>query len=78
MVNLFRGNRLLKNERLLVELLSWIKGDGLDAPGAQYMRGNQVINSGRVTTLSNYSIVSESRVVKKPADLSFDEAILFG
>tara|TARA_A100001015_G_C15036844_1_gene736871 strand:+ start:194 stop:1234 length:1041 start_codon:yes stop_codon:yes gene_type:complete len=59
-------------------ILSWIKGDGLDAPGAQYMRGNQVINSGRVTTLSNYSIVSESRVVKKPADLSFDESILFG
>lgn len=59
-------------------ILGWIKGDGLDAPGAQYMRGNQVINSGRVTTLCNYSIVSESRVVKKPADLPFDEAILFG
>ena len=59
-------------------ILGWIKGDGFDAPGAQYMRGNQVINSGRVTTLCNYSIVSESRVVKKPADLPFDEAILFG
>ena len=59
-------------------ILSWIKGEGLDAPGAQYKRGDQIINSGRVTTFSNYSIVSESRVVKKPKELPFDEAVLFG
>jgi S-(hydroxymethyl)glutathione dehydrogenase/alcohol dehydrogenase len=59
-------------------ILGWIKGEGLDAPGAQYKIGDQVINSGRVTTFCNYSVVSESRVVKKPAELAFDEAILFG
>jgi S-(hydroxymethyl)glutathione dehydrogenase/alcohol dehydrogenase len=59
-------------------ILGWVKGEGLDAPGAQYKNGNQVINSGRVTTFCNYSIVSESRLVKKPVDLPFDEAVLFG
>jgi S-(hydroxymethyl)glutathione dehydrogenase/alcohol dehydrogenase len=59
-------------------ILGWIKGEGLDAPGAQYKRGNQFIHSGRVTTFCNYTIVSESRIVKKPKDLPFDTAILFG
>ena len=59
-------------------ILGWVKGEGLDAPGAKFTRGDQVINSGRVTTFSNYSIVSESRVVRKPAGLAFDEAVLFG
>lgn len=59
-------------------ILGWIKGEGLDAPGAKYKCGDQIINSGRVTTFSNYSIVSESRVVKKPVGLSFDIAILLG
>ena len=59
-------------------ILGWLKGEGLDAPGAKYKYGNQVINSGRVTTFCNYSVVSESRLVKKPADLPFDTAVLFG
>jgi len=59
-------------------ILGWLKGEGLDAPGAKYSCGDQVINSGRVTTFSNYTIASESRVVKKPADLPFDAAVLFG
>jgi S-(hydroxymethyl)glutathione dehydrogenase / alcohol dehydrogenase len=59
-------------------ILSWIKGKGLDAPGAQYKNDDQIINSGRVTTFCNYSVVSESRVVKKPKNLPFDEAVLFG
>jgi len=59
-------------------ILGWVKGDGLDAPGAKYICDGQVINAGRVTTFSNYSVVSESRVVKKPTGLPFDTAILFG
>jgi len=59
-------------------ILGWVKGDGLDAPGAKYTCGDQTINSGRVTTFSNYSIVSESRLVKKPISLPFDIAVLFG
>jgi S-(hydroxymethyl)glutathione dehydrogenase/alcohol dehydrogenase len=59
-------------------ILGWLKGQGLDAPGARYRCNGQVINSGRVTTFSNHSIVSESRVVKKPDGLPRDVAILFG
>lgn len=59
-------------------ILGWVKGEGLDAPGAKYRHGNQIINSGRVTTFSNYTIVSESRLVKKPEGLPFDVAVLFG
>jgi S-(hydroxymethyl)glutathione dehydrogenase/alcohol dehydrogenase len=59
-------------------ILGWVKGEGLDASGAKYKCGDQIINSGRVTTFSNYSIISESRVVKKPAGLPFDTAVLFG
>lgn len=59
-------------------ILGWVKGEGLDASGAKYKCGDNIINSGRVTTFSNYSIVSESRVVKKPAGLPFDTAVLFG
>lgn len=59
-------------------ILGWIKGSGLEAPGAVYQCDNKKINSGRVTTFSNYSIVSENRLVKKPSSLSFDTAVLFG
>ena len=59
-------------------ILGWVKGEGLDAPGAKYLCGKQIINSGRVTTFSNYTIASESRLVKKPDGLPFDVAVLFG
>ncbi len=59
-------------------ILGWIKGKGLDAPGAKYQYGSQTINSGPVTTFCNYTIVSESRLVVKPAGLPFDTAVLFG
>jgi len=59
-------------------ILGWVKGDGLDAPGAQYKFGKEIINSGRVTTFANFTVVSESRLVKKPQDLDFDVAVLFG
>ena len=59
-------------------ILGWLRGQGIEAPGAKYLRGNQVINSGCVTTLSNYTIVSENRIVIKPAALPSDSAVLFG
>ncbi|NLQ05629.1 zinc-binding dehydrogenase [Cylindrospermopsis raciborskii MVCC19] len=59
-------------------ILSWIKGSGLEAPGAIYHCGDQRINSGRVTTFSNYTIVSENRLTIKPTQLPMDLAVLFG
>ena len=59
-------------------ILGWLKSSGLSAPGAKYLSGNQVINSGQVTTFSNYTVVSENRLVIKPPCLPFDTAVLFG
>jgi S-(hydroxymethyl)glutathione dehydrogenase/alcohol dehydrogenase len=59
-------------------ILGWIKGDGLEAPGAKYKLGEQIINSGQVTTFANFTVVSENRAIKKPLDLAFDVAVLFG
>lgn len=59
-------------------ILGWIKGQGMDAPGAKYICNGEIVNSGKVTTFSNHTVVSESRVVKKPNNLPDDEAILFG
>lgn len=59
-------------------ILGWIKGEGKDAFGPKFKYKNQSINAGQVTTFSNYSIVSENRLIKKPKSLPFDQAVLFG
>lgn len=73
-----KGNGVTKVDLNDEVILGWIKGSGLEAPGATYQCDNIKINSGRVTTFSNYSIVSENRLVKKPSSLSFETAVLFG
>lgn len=60
-------------------ILGWIKGDGIEAAGAKYRNlRNEIINSGRVTTFSNYSVVSENRIVKLEEGIPLDVAVLFG
>ena len=59
-------------------ILGWIKGKGIEAKGAKYKHKGAIINSGPVTTFSNFSIVSENRLVVKPPDLPNDIAVLFG
>ncbi len=60
-------------------ILTWIKGKGIEAVGAKYTsKKNETINSGQVTTFSNYSVVSENRIIKKPKGLPFDIAVLYG
>ena len=59
-------------------ILGWVQGEGADAPGAIYTIDNQIVNSGKVTTFSNYTIASESRVYKKPNGLDLDAAVLYG
>jgi len=59
-------------------ILGWLKGSGLEAPGARYRCGDEIINSGRVTTFSTHTIVSENRVTLKPDELPMDVAVLFG
>ena len=38
----------------------------------------QIINSGKVTTFSNYSVVSENRLIKIPSFLNYKSAVLYG
>ena len=59
-------------------IMGWVKGQGLEAPGAIYQSGEVKINSGKVTTFSNYSIVSENRVYRMPLGLPYSSAVLFG
>ncbi|MFC2117215.1 zinc-binding dehydrogenase [Bacteroidota bacterium] len=59
-------------------ILGWIKGKGNDVAGVKYKLGEQVINSGSVTTFNTYSIVSENRIVILPDNVPKDIAVLFG
>lgn len=61
-------------------ILSWIKSKGINAenPKYNYKKNNNIINAGKITTLSQFTVVSENRLVKKPKKLKTEEAILFG
>ena len=61
-----------------IVILSWIKGSGIDAGGAKYKHGKQIINAGAVTTFSEYAVVSENRCTKMPEHLPMDIACLLG
>ena len=59
-------------------VIGWIKGEGLDARGAQYPHLDYVINSGSATTLSDRTIVAENRVVVLPSGFPDRLAMLLG
>ena len=59
-------------------ILTWIKGQGIDSVNPTYNFGNKIINAGKVTTFSNYSIVSENRLIKKPKHINYKQACLLG
>tara|TARA_Y100000310_G_scaffold108182_1_gene106622 strand:- start:402 stop:1436 length:1035 start_codon:yes stop_codon:yes gene_type:complete len=51
-------------------VMHWRKGDGIESPFPAYILDGKKISSGKVTTLSEYSIVSENRLTKVPNDAS--------
>jgi S-(hydroxymethyl)glutathione dehydrogenase/alcohol dehydrogenase len=59
-------------------VLTWIKGKGANCVGAKYRFGSQIINSGCVTTFSEYTVVSENRCIKIPDDFPLDAASILG
>ena len=59
-------------------ILGWIKNKGIDAVGAKYKYKNFIINSGPVSTFSNYSVVSENRLTKMPPNVDFKTGVLYG
>lgn len=59
-------------------ILTWIKTKGTESEPITYKYKNKTINAGKVTTFSNYTIVSENRLTKMPKTLDFAKATLFG
>lgn len=59
-------------------IMHWRKGEGIHAPVAKYKWGDKTVNSGWVTTFSEYSIVSENRVTPIPKDFDLQAAPLYG
>lgn len=59
-------------------VLSWIKSTGLETGGGTLDADGMKINYGPISTFSNYSIISENRLIKKPEGFSFKLATLFG
>jgi S-(hydroxymethyl)glutathione dehydrogenase/alcohol dehydrogenase len=59
-------------------VLSWIRGGGIEAGGANYTWDGKTVNAGGVTTFQRHAVVSENRLTKLPAGLSMDSAILLG
>jgi len=51
-------------------VMHWRVGDGIEAPFPTYVFNGQSMSSGKVTTLSEYSIVSENRLTSVPHDTS--------
>ncbi|MGE3303646.1 MAG: zinc-binding dehydrogenase [Hyphomonadaceae bacterium] len=59
-------------------VLSWIKGNGIEAGGAVYDWNGKRVNAGGVTTFQRHAVVSENRLTLLPAGLAPDVGILLG
>ncbi|HEY1857213.1 zinc-binding dehydrogenase [Acidocella sp.] len=59
-------------------VLSWIKGSGIEAGGAQYRWDDKLVNAGGVTTFQRHAVVSENRLTLLPPGIGMDVAILLG
>lgn len=59
-------------------VLGWIKGAGLDAPGALYQWQGTTLNAGGVTTFNTHAVVAENRCYRLPAGIPGEVAVLFG
>ncbi len=49
-------------------VMHWRLGTGIEAPFPSYILNGKTMSSGKVTTLSEYSIVSENRLTNVPQD----------
>lgn len=59
-------------------VMHWRKSDGIEAPFPNYIYNGKKISSGKVTTLSEYSIVSENRLTTVPDDTPEELCALLG
>ena len=59
-------------------VLTWIKGDGIDAKGTIYHANNLKVNSGPISTFLEYAIIAENRLIPIAKEISLKQASLFG
>ena len=59
-------------------ILTWLKCRGIQSENPVYYDGLKKLNSGSITTFSNYSIISENRILKLPRDISFKNGVILG
>ena len=60
-------------------VVGWVKGRGIEsAPPVLRTPAGERINSGRVTTFSEFTVVSENRVYLRPVEVDDRSAVLFG
>src|SRR3989344_5597235 len=59
-------------------VMHWRQGDGIEADFPSYTYKDKVIKSGKVTTFSEYSIVSENRITPVPQDTPNELCALLG
>jgi Zn-dependent alcohol dehydrogenase len=52
-------SRVKKGDKVIMH---WRKGEGIESPFPSYQYKNKIISSGKVTTLSQFSIASENRL----------------
>ncbi len=67
--------KVKKKDRVI---LTWLKCKGIQSQNPIYFDNFKKINSGSVTTFSNFSIVSENRLLKLPKDISFKKGVVLG
>jgi S-(hydroxymethyl)glutathione dehydrogenase/alcohol dehydrogenase len=59
-------------------VLSWIRGNGIEAGGAVYDWDGKRVNAGGVTTFQRHALVSENRLTLLPPGLPMELAVLLG
>lgn len=59
-------------------VMHWRPGSGIEAPFPSYILDGKTISSGKVTTLSEYSIVSENRLTTVPQDTPLELCAILG
>ena len=58
-------------------MMHWRPGSGIDAPPAKYLWNGKILNSGKITTFGEKSVVSENRLTVIPKTLIYVKR-LFG
>jgi len=72
------GSAVTKVKRGDTVVLSWIRGTGIEAGGANYDWDGKTVNAGGVTTFQRHAVVSENRLTLVPPGVDMDVAILLG